>query len=291
LRNAVCSECNQYFGNKLEVRFTRGTFEALLRYDKGLKPAPQGVIKLPYVEPALPPGTEWSGVRLGPRMEEKLRVHLLPQVAFRERSTPGWVHITAQEGERDALADTSHLDTSSARLFAGSLEERDSLLAKLRGHGITFTRVENFAAPQGLFDGRDLEVELTVTVNKGIRRCAAKYVFNYLALECGPEFALETDFDPIRRFVRHGATADEELVAESVPQQLRNYGADGKVGAGHVVAITSAPNDFDLRGHVSLFNCISFAVLLARRFSGPAWPPIRRGVRYDIASMTVQPLG
>jgi len=101
-----------------------------------------------------------------------------------------------------ALDDTSQLDTSSARFFTASQEERDSLISRLRDHGITFTKLEEFNAPAGLFDGRDLEVELTITVNKGIRRCVAKYAFNYLVYECGVPFGLRADFDHIRRFVR-----------------------------------------------------------------------------------------
>jgi len=291
LHNMVCRECNQFFGDKLEVRFTRGALEALLRYDSGLKAAPNSIIKLPFVEVTLPPGTDWFGVRLGLRMEDKLRIHLFAQVAFPDRSGHRWVHITAYDMERGALADTSHLDTSNARIFASSQEERDLLLSRLRDHGITFTKLDDFDAPAGLFDGRDLEVELTVTVNKGIRRCVAKYVFNYLAHECGAAFVLGTDFDPIRRFIRNGEVTDEQFVVENVPQDRRKWSADAQIGAGHIVAVTWAPNGFDLVGQISLFSYMSYTVLLARRYGGPIWRPISRGLHYDIRSKTVQHLG
>jgi len=37
LHNTVCRNCNQYFGDHLEVRYARGAIEGLLRYYKGLK--------------------------------------------------------------------------------------------------------------------------------------------------------------------------------------------------------------------------------------------------------------
>jgi hypothetical protein len=40
--------------------------------------------------------------------------------------------------------------------------------------------------PAGMFSGGDISVEVTFTVNKGIRRCMAKYSFNFLAFVCGP---------------------------------------------------------------------------------------------------------
>lgn len=102
LHNTFCRECNQYFGDNLEVRHMRGAIEGLLRYYKGLKTPPGGAIKLPFVEVRLPPGTEWSGVRLGIRVEDKVRINLLPQVAFRRRAESDPAHITGYEIDRGA---------------------------------------------------------------------------------------------------------------------------------------------------------------------------------------------
>src|SRR3981189_3520844 len=63
LHYSVCRECNQFFGDQLEMRFARGAFEGMLRYRTGLRPPPQGAIDLPCVELAIPEGKEeWSGV-------------------------------------------------------------------------------------------------------------------------------------------------------------------------------------------------------------------------------------
>jgi hypothetical protein len=272
------------------VRYTRGAIEGLLRHYKGLKRASGGIIKLPFVEVKLPPGTEWSGVRLGLRVEDKMRIELLPQVAFRRKSEGCPVHITAYELERGALDDMSDLDTSSARLFTGSQEERDSLLSRLREQGVAFTKLEEFKAPEGLFDGRDVEVELTITVNKGIRRCVAKFVFNYLVYECGVPLGLRADCDPIRRFIRYGEIEDEELVVENARPALQNWMTDDHLVEEHVVAFDWAPpNGFDLVGQITLFNFMSYRVMLARGYSGLV-RPTGRGLRYDIRARSVRRL-
>jgi hypothetical protein len=292
LHNTVCRDCNRYFGDLLEVRFTRGAFEGLLRFEKGLRNPPDEVIKLPYVEVTLPAGTTWSGVRLGLRMEDKLRIHLFPQVAFqpKSKSKGAWVHITTYEIEKGALTDTSDLDTRTARIFTLTEAERDAILCMLRENGIGFTRLEDFDAPKGLFDGRDLEVDLTVTVNKGIRRCVAKYVFNYLAHECGSAFVLGADFDPVRRFIRYGEVAGHELVVEDVRPKWGHGSAEGKETTGHVVAIQWATNGLDLIGQVQFFGAIRYTVLLARQYGGPIWRPIRCGSHYDVESRTIRPV-
>lgn len=37
--HSVCRECNQYFGDSIDLLFARGSVEALLRIELGLKPA------------------------------------------------------------------------------------------------------------------------------------------------------------------------------------------------------------------------------------------------------------
>jgi len=290
LHNAVCRDCNQHFGDHLEVRYTRGAIESLLRYYKGLKTASGSVVKLPFVEVKLPPGTDWSGVRLGLRVEDSVRIALLPQVAFRRKSDGCPVHITAHEIERGALDDTSDLDTSNARFFTASQEERDFLISKLREQGIAFTKLEEFKAPAGLFDGGDVEVELTITVNKGIRRCVAKFAFNYLVYECGVPFGLRTDFDPIRRFIRYGEIGEEQLVVENARPALTNWMTDGHLVEEHVVAFAWVPpNGLDLVGQITLFNFMSYNVMLARGYGGLV-RPAPKGLRYDIRTRRVRPL-
>src|SRR5207244_2169208 len=64
LHQFVCLDCNGFFAGGIERDFARDAFEAILRYQKGLKEPKQGPIKLAYVEFAVPEGSAWSGIRL-----------------------------------------------------------------------------------------------------------------------------------------------------------------------------------------------------------------------------------
>src|ERR1035437_7735637 len=83
----VCQECNQFFGDKLEVQFSRGSFEGLLRYRSGVKKLARGPVNLRYVELTIPEG-DWTGVRMKLVNDgTELRVSLIPQVGFHDPET------------------------------------------------------------------------------------------------------------------------------------------------------------------------------------------------------------
>jgi hypothetical protein len=71
LLHCVCRECNQFFGDELEVRFARNAFEGMLRYRNGVRTPSKGAIYLRYVELAIPEtdGSDRSGIRLNLSME------------------------------------------------------------------------------------------------------------------------------------------------------------------------------------------------------------------------------
>ena len=266
LHDTVCWDCNSYFDKQLEVRFTRGAVETLLRIDTGLKEVPKDPIKLRFVEVTFPPGHDWHGVRLGVRMEDKLRIHLFRQAAFLEKATSRWVYLTSYELEHGALADQSRFDLANTRIFGSSESERAAMLSQLADLGITFNNTKDIETTSGPFDGRDLEVEITFTVNKGIRRCVAKYVFNYLAHECGRRFVLGTDFDGIRRFIRYGEVTGTDLVLENKNLNTREwFNGDADEPKTHALSVCWGQND-SVIGWVSLFGCMSYTILLAQRY-------------------------
>lgn len=291
LHHSVCAECNQYFGDALEVRFARGAFEGMLRYKRGIKKPKRENLVMRYVQLTVPEGAEWAGVRLGLAWrDDRLVVDLYSQVAFREKDSDRWVHITSDELTDQKLRRKPELDTSTARFYARSAEDRDALLAKLAALGVTFSKLDDMAPPKNLFDGSDVTVEITFTVNKGIRRCIAKYAFNHLALVAGSAFVLESDFDPIRRFIRYSEEAPYELVVERYGPILRDDSRSRRQTDGHLMTINWSATGVDLVGQVSLFNSMTYNVSLARHYSGLLWRPIRNGLHFNIRKMCVEPM-
>lgn len=291
LHNTVCGECNQFFGDFLETRVARGAFEGMLRYQRGTKTPDSEGLKLRYVEFTIPEGSDWSGVRLNLAWRDgRLVVDLINQVALFDRATSRWVHLSLREIETEALSKFQTLGTNAARIYARSFEDRDRLLRLLEKNGIKLAKLDDMSPPAGMFNGGDISVEVTFTVNKGIRRCMAKYAFNFLTLVCGPAFVLQTDFDEIRRFIRFGDTPAYPLVSETVRPILRDDSISRRQTSGHLLTVNWAASGVDLVGQVSLFNSITYSVSLARQYAGHIWRPIRRGLHFNIREKTVQPL-
>jgi len=290
LLNMVCGDCNQFFGDHLETRVARGAFEGLLRYQRGAKAPDRETVHLRYVEFTLPEGPAWAGVRLNLSWRDgKLAVDLISQVAFFDRATSQWVHFSDIEIEADALSKSTTLNRKTARIYGRSAEDRDRLLALLARRGISFGRLDDISAPEGLFQGSDIEVEVTFTINKGIRRCMAKYAFNFLALVSGAAFVLERDFDAIRRFIRYGEMPAYNLVRERFGPILRDDSATRRQTSGHLLTVNWAVSGIDLVGQVSLFNSVTYAVSLTRHYSG-VWRPVRSGLHFNLRDRKVQPL-
>ena len=291
LHNSVCRECNQFFGDELENRVARGAFEGMLRYRRGAKVPITGKLNLWYVEFAIHEGSNWSGVRLNLAWQDgRLVVDLITQVALFDRAKSRWVHLTDKEIEAGVLSQIPVLETNAVRIYARSLEARDGILRLLERNGITLGRVDDMSPPSGMFDGGDISVEVTFTINKGIRRCMAKYSFNFLAFVCGAAFVLHKDFDVIRRFIRYGDAPTYPVVAETFQPILRDDSMTRRQTSGHLLTVNWADSGVDLVGQVSLFNSITYSISLAQQYSGTVWRPIRSGLHFNIREKTVQPL-
>src|SRR5207245_8273211 len=126
LHRCVCRQCNQFFADNLEVRFARGGFEGMLRYEHGVRPPKSGVLDFRYVEITVPGNGDWSGVRLRLVSEANgLRVNLIPQVAFFDSSEERWVHVTAEELDAGLLTQRHDLANSRIRIYAASVRDHE----------------------------------------------------------------------------------------------------------------------------------------------------------------------
>lgn len=284
----VCRECNQFFGDQLEVRFARGAFEGMLRYQKRLKIPPAGTVRLPFVEFAIPDGSEWTGVRLTlTNGDDGLHLRVIPQAAFFDKNQERWAYLTVDEIDAGLLTRRPDLKKGQIRIFAPSPQEHDAIVSKLNEHGITFEKSGDLQAPESAFGASDLLVEVTFTINKGIRRCIAKYAFNYLAFVCGSEFAAGSDFDTIRQFVRFGTVPSYPLVVTSLTPILHGDQQSLRQTDGHLLTVSWDGSLFDLVGEVSLFNQLTHRVFLCRQFAHALWRPIRSGHHYDLSTRRI----
>jgi hypothetical protein len=249
-----------------------------------------------YVNFTLPDGSDWAGVRLRLAWQDDgLVVDLIPQVAFLNKLESRWIHITEDEIEAKLSGGMSALDTATPRIFARSREELERLLSRLTHVGITPGRLDEMSPPTGLLDGNKISVEVAFTINRGIRRCMAKYAFNYLAFVCdltfcNHTFVLERDFDLVRRFIRYGEMPSYPVVVANFGPILRDDSPTRRQTGGHLLTLDWSASGLDLVGQVSVFNSITYVVSLARHYSGVVWRPIRSGLHFDIRKRVVRPL-
>jgi hypothetical protein len=290
LHHAVCADCNQYFGDYLETRVARGAFEGMLRHQRGATRSADGqALRLRYVEFTLPEDSAWPGVRLQLVWRgERLLVEPLPQTGFLDTATRRWVFLTSDEIRRGALRNHSTLDTRSFRLYARP-EEQPGMLALLEEHGVVLGKLEDLPTPPEFLTGGDISVEVTFTINKGIRRCMAKYAFNFLAFTRGADFLLAKDFDALRGFIRYGEDAGYPLVVEALEPILQDDTARKRQTAGHLLTVNWTASQRDLVGQVSLFNAVTYRVSLARSFRG-IWRPVTAGLHFHLRTRTIESL-
>lgn len=290
LHEAVCGDCNQYFGDHLETRVARGAFEGMLRHQRGATRPPDGnPLRLKYVECALPDDSVWAGVRLQLVWRgERLLAEPLLQVGFRDAITKSWVYLTRDEIMKGLLAQSPTLETRSFRLFAPP-EEQPKMLALLEDNGVKLAKLEELPMPPEFRTGGDVSVEVSFSINKSIRRCMAKYALNFLALTCGPAFVLAEDFDAVRAFIRHGHDAAYPLIVETLKPILQDDTAHQRQTAGHLLTVNWTASQRDLVGQVSLFNAVTYCVSLSRDFRG-IWRPITAGLHFHLRNRTIHPL-
>jgi HNH endonuclease len=293
LHQYVCRNCNQFFADGIERELTRDAFEAILRYRKGIKKPGQGSIRLSYVEFTVPPGNAWSGVHLqlaGSAGNVVFRPST--QVGALEEATDRWIYLTTTEIDSGLLEQQAHFKKKGARLrlFVATQEEHDMVVAKLAEHGINYRQAGGLQTADELLGSGGSEVEVAFTLNTNLRRCIAKYALNYLACICNSRFTLAQEFDAVREFARNGKLPDYQLVRSHFNPILANDEQTRRQTDGHLIVLSWDDTLQLLTCQVSIFNYITYDVMLCRQLTTALWRPIRSGHHYDLLDMTVRPL-
>jgi hypothetical protein len=146
LNYSVCKDCNQFFGDNLEIVLTRGTIEAIHRLEYGIKPLSE-VRDLKYHQLTLTitaPG-DWYGVKVHLVVEgdpPKLVIEPLPQVGFLRKSTSEWQYFTEVEIQNSKLVTDEDLDKKTAiEILARSEAQEDRIKELLKEQGIDFQKI------------------------------------------------------------------------------------------------------------------------------------------------------
>jgi hypothetical protein len=286
----VCNDCNQYFGDNLEIALARDTVEGLSRYEHGIrspkdfksvgkesrlqhKKVAKGILKGVFVYLAY--SQELNQVIQKP----------LPQVGFLNKESSDYTYFLLDDIPDKAELQKQGLNTDSNVLaFGTTFEVIEQALANKR-------IFPEFQKEISLPDKKTekLLVEFEVILDSIIRRAIAKISFNYLAYWQGAEFVLQDVFNPIRLYIRNGVPRDTPFVIMSDESILKDEPSQEFRRLIHVVTVNWAQSGFSIVSRVSLNNYFSYTVQLATNFPGQR-PNLRKGHRFNLGDHKIYEL-
>ncbi|MBU2622573.1 MAG: HNH endonuclease [Proteobacteria bacterium] len=270
LVHMVCDDCNQYFGDNLDIALARDSFEGGLRFLHKVKDpkkfrssgkksrliikVDQGEMKGTYVY------REFS------KDQGRILIKPLPQVGFLKKASDIRNYFLLKDiPDKTFLEENGYdLTTSDAiRIFA---EDYDSAMQLLSSKGIKF-RTNGVFEPKGTPE-LSWMCKVEGVIDTTILRTAAKIAFNYLAYWNNTAFMLHPSFDITRRFIRGGEKPDYPIAGVSPKTILGSEPEERKRAVGHIITVNWAADKESIVAQVSLFNCFSYVVCLAKEFKG-----------------------
>lgn len=292
LTNVVCDDCNQFFGDELEISLARDTLEGMRRYDFQVKkPAEfkslgkrsrlifkiaEGFFREAYAY------IDYSA------QEKKISLKPLAQVGFLKTDNSDYEYFLLNNIPlAKSLPVGSHnLGDSKGIIILGC----DSAVADdiLKKQGYNFRIGGEFDCPNK--ESSSWLCNVKGTVDQVIMRAAAKIAFNYLTYWMGPKFVLHESFNPMREFILTGKREGDLLVRAVDKAILADEIKSDKRRLGHIVTVAWASDKTSILAQVSLFNWIVYQIILVRNYPGEK-NKIAKGNFFDVHNHVILGLG
>jgi hypothetical protein len=117
-------------------------------------------------------------------------------------------------------------------------------------------------------DGKVM-LNIEYQVSRVVARCLCKIGFNYVALTCGETFALSSEFNAMREFIRNDIGEDTLRVFVKGKPIIAQEIVTGQRGTdGHVLTVEGRPSDQTLEIQLALFNSIPYKIPMTRAYIG-----------------------
>jgi hypothetical protein len=298
LYDAVCKECNNFFGRTLDFALSRDSVEALLRLRYGTKPASEAE-DLPYRKLELKIGQSgpWFGATVVMEPDatgQAVEPVPVPQVAFRWKGSLDWNFVVERGLKADVLEKYAKPvpNTLEIRVMGPTAADRERILEILKSVGIDF-RPEGTLIKPVTDDGKVL-VDIAAAVDQTIFRAIAKIAFNYAAHQHGSNFVLRSDFDDVRDYVRYGTaprwTRYTPVVLPFHKPILYDDHPLLRQTNGHLITFDWNNGRTGFLSQVSLFNTITYHIAICAEFKGIWRDDYYRGHHFNIEDRTIAPL-
>ena len=283
LLNIVCDDCNQYFGDNLEIVMARDTFEGESRFKFNLKIAktfkPLGKRSRMTIRIAEGECKGAYAYREYSQEQNKIVIKPVPQIGFLKNETAEYEYYPLDQIPHKSYLDKNGFDMKNPRAIRTLGIHVDSARQVLSEKGIKSEYLDE-AGPSD--SSKEVWLcKVDALIDSTIFRTAAKIAFNYLAYWEGKDVLLHPSFDTSRNFIRYGKKADYPLVEVDDNPILRDESVEGKRRLGHIVTVNWATDRISIISQVSLFNGARYRVSLARNSIGEH-RNLRRGHFFNI---------
>ena len=290
LHEVVCDECNQYFGNHLEIHLGRDTFEGQLRFAHGVKDAsefkPTGRESRVVLKMAEGPFEGCFVTRRYSPQKDAIEVTPLPQVGFLLSETR-YEYFRLDEIPALTELERKGFVGDRPRSIRGLVVDAEQLAQILAEHGIPFRFAGVEDSPTEAPD--TVLCQFEGKIDQVVRRAVAKIAFNYLARWQGANFLHRPEFDMARQYIRYGTLPDYEMMRVDEEAILDGEPLEGPRALGHIIT-AGWTNVHSVLTQVTLFNWLTYRISLTKEFPDPR-PEIRRGHVFDVANRRIHELG
>jgi hypothetical protein len=288
LKNIVCDNCNQYFGDNLEIFMARDTFEGASRFKFELKSAKEfkSLGKQSRMTIKIAEG-ECRGAyayREYSNEQDKIVIKLVPQIGFLKNEPAEYEYYLLAQIPHKSYLDKNGFDMKNPRAIRAFGIDVDTARKVLSKKGIKF-EYQGDACPSEN-PKEDLLCKVDALIDSTIFRTVAKIAFNYLAYWEGRDFVLHQSFDSSRSFIRYGKKADYPLVKVDDNPILGDEPVEGTRRLGHIVTVNWAADRISIFSQVSLFNWARYKVSLGKKFAGEQ-KNIRRGHFFNVNNQEI----
>jgi hypothetical protein len=288
--HCVCSDCNGYFGSKLEWVLRGNSVEGALRLQVGLGTGSLGhggTATFTVSDPG-----PWKGARIkitANSQTKKAEAFPLPQLGARRNPADDWKWYTAQEITPALALEYPRGGSVQFQIIGASANEQAHIKATMKRNGIDFR-------PQGKIDppidsDGTVGAKLEALFTQQISRCIAKFAFNYLAYCRGDVFVLSSEFDEMRAYIRYGTEPSINLVRPHREPLLLEEKAGGRATDGHIVRVDWSSDNRSIVAQLSLFNTLRYDVVLCGSYHGLWIPDLVQGHHFDLKARRIEALG
>jgi len=294
LYDTVCDDCNQYFGDEIELYLGRDTIEGIVRYMHCIRPkkAPKKHARLKFKIPM----SELKGIIVMPKysgVPGENDIEPVLQAGFFKKDKEEYDYFEPKDipTSKRLIEMGYEIKEKKIPLIAKDDKEMDSLLMILKEQGMEIKPVEDLEWPEYVKKKNQTLVEGIIKIDRIIYRGFAKITFNYLAYIAGKDFVLLDDFNGIRDFIRYDKGNSNDYFGVNEPpilhddRILKKYNI--RTTNGHLIVVEWKGTS--LIGKLSIFNITTYLIKFCRNFK-EIWRPIKSGHHFDVDSHEINDL-